>query len=459
MWRPNPKNCLPAMIVFPLFASAVPVLAADAAPPFEYHGYLRSGVGMSRGGTDQTCFRAAGAAAKFRLGNECETYLEASFINNHPLTPRAGASYAATQLTFGGVSAGRHDNESTSPQSYDDGKGGKGLDQEFSLALREAFVQGIGILGQAKPWIGKRYYRRQDIHMLDYYLINNSGPGFGVEEIDLGFAHLQAAVTRNTASSHDDTPAQVNPDLRLTDIRVGGGAVDVLAIAGNAGNRGHATGTTSWEAQNGLQLGVIHKMAFSSGQNRVTLQYGQGLFGGDGASRSILLDNFGADGSRAIKAGDTQTASARQSSSSLRVAEEYVGSLSGQLSSAFALLYQSTDFGGYQEGGVKAPGKSELMVGVRPAWQFTPYWALAGEYGYTQVSKALKVDGQYQDATLHKVTLAPELTAAGYLTRPQLRLFATYATWNKESTGQTGGAVYNQGTTGFSTGAQFEAWW
>src|SRR5690606_36625410 len=35
-----------------------------------------SGVGATAGGGDQACFQAAGAPAKYRLGNECETYAE-----------------------------------------------------------------------------------------------------------------------------------------------------------------------------------------------------------------------------------------------------------------------------------------------------------------------------------------------------------------------------------------------
>jgi maltoporin len=40
-----------------------------------------------------------------------------------------------------------------------------------------------------------------------------------------------------------------------------------------------------------------------------------------------------------------------------------------------------------------------------------------------------------------------------------LRLFATYATWNKEAKGTIGEQVYKTGENGFTTGAQFEAWW
>ena len=52
------------------FTAASPALAVD------FHGYMRSGIGATTSGGDQTCFQANGADTKFRLGNECETYME-----------------------------------------------------------------------------------------------------------------------------------------------------------------------------------------------------------------------------------------------------------------------------------------------------------------------------------------------------------------------------------------------
>ena len=52
------------------------ILAAMPSHAVDFHGYMRSGVGATAGGGDQACFQAAGAPAKYRLGNECETYAE-----------------------------------------------------------------------------------------------------------------------------------------------------------------------------------------------------------------------------------------------------------------------------------------------------------------------------------------------------------------------------------------------
>src|SRR4030095_7751469 len=49
---------------------------------FEFHGYLRSVYGLNSQGGQQVAFQAPGADAKYRLGNETETYAELIFVNN-----------------------------------------------------------------------------------------------------------------------------------------------------------------------------------------------------------------------------------------------------------------------------------------------------------------------------------------------------------------------------------------
>jgi hypothetical protein len=49
---------------------------------FEFHGYFRSGYGLNSEGGQQVAFEAPGAGAKYRLGNEAETYGEFIFVNN-----------------------------------------------------------------------------------------------------------------------------------------------------------------------------------------------------------------------------------------------------------------------------------------------------------------------------------------------------------------------------------------
>ena len=47
---------------------------------FDFEGYLRAGYGVDDSGNAMSTFKAPVAEAKYRLGNEAETYLETAFI-------------------------------------------------------------------------------------------------------------------------------------------------------------------------------------------------------------------------------------------------------------------------------------------------------------------------------------------------------------------------------------------
>ena len=71
---------------------------------FEFHGYFRSGFGGNGNGGQQVAFQAPGAGAKYRLGNETETYSELIFVNNW-LNPKGDPSKA---MTAAGSGCARH---------------------------------------------------------------------------------------------------------------------------------------------------------------------------------------------------------------------------------------------------------------------------------------------------------------------------------------------------------------
>lgn len=436
------------------------------AEDFEYHGYMRSGIGFSRGGTDQVCFQAPGASYKARLGNECETYIENKFTKIHG--KKEDAHFTST-VNVAMVSSAHRDWEPTNAE-FDDVKNENS--HEFVLSLREAYAAGHNLFGKdsMSPWAGKRFYKRHDIHMLDFYLLDNAGPGAGMEDIGLGFAKLHAAVLRNIPNNKSvDGPAQTNLDLRLSDINVGHGKVETVLIHGNAGKRGYATGTEKWEAMSGNHLALIYSYDLLGGFNKIALQHGTGLFGGSVANtatstkRDNTMNAWGGWGSQNVAKGDSNSRDARKKSSTLRFSEQLVTS-GTTVSSEWALLYQSTNFGNAKDfAGNKAKDLKELTLGARPMYHLSKTSAVALEYAYTNVSDILpssSAANKWEDVTLHKITLAPQFTAdTGYWARPQIRLFATYAKWNKEAKGSIGGPVYANDENGFSTGAQLEAWW
>ena len=52
-------------------------------------------------------------------------------------------------------------------------------------------------LVQKNLWVGKRFYQRHDIHMIDYFYWNLAGPGVGLENIDVGMGKVGVAWVRN----------------------------------------------------------------------------------------------------------------------------------------------------------------------------------------------------------------------------------------------------------------------
>ena len=61
---------------------------------FSFHGYMRAGFGTDGQGGPMEAFKAPNAGAKYRLGNEAETYLETAF--RQALIPREGDANFAT---------------------------------------------------------------------------------------------------------------------------------------------------------------------------------------------------------------------------------------------------------------------------------------------------------------------------------------------------------------------------
>ena len=116
------------------------------AKTFEFHGYFRSGYGLNGTGGQGVAFEAPGAGAKFRLGNEAETYAELIFVNNwtNP-THDPAQPWIKTEVM---VEANTNDAESYSNPNTD------------QFRFREAFVQ-IGNIFQSQPnakfWAGERY--------------------------------------------------------------------------------------------------------------------------------------------------------------------------------------------------------------------------------------------------------------------------------------------------------------
>src|ERR1043166_7005243 len=186
---------------------------------FEFHGYFRSGYGLNGKGGSQVAFQAPGADAKYRLGNEAETYGELIFVNNW-LNPEhdSGKAWIRTEVMV--------QTNTTNSANFANFPGGIGNDQ---FRFREAFVQAGNIFESqptAKFWAGQRYYRRYQSHINDFYISDMSGYGAGVEDLDVKVGKMAIAFlagARPDITTENGNYAKSNIDVRLYDVNVPGG--------------------------------------------------------------------------------------------------------------------------------------------------------------------------------------------------------------------------------------------
>ncbi len=493
-----------ARILAKTFLSLSALLAASYSFSLEYHGYFRSGIGMSTKDTDQVCFKGAGTEgyAKLRLGNECDTYLEMQFADEYRSGRSMGDPFFKAYVRLGFKSPGERDWESSEldkavDETNSDGTLGGNqsdyvfLNQEAAFSLREAYAEGSNLWGPSntKIWAGKRFYRRRDLYMIDYYLVENSGPGFGVEDVDLGFAKTHFAVMRMVPYSQanpkeQDGAVQTNYDLRLSDIHTpGDGKLETILIVGKASERGSASGEVRWQSLSGWQMGLVHEQEdLFNGKNMLAIQYGKGLFGAKSSTGVVgstqafgesLLSQYGGYGTQNIMRGDEESQKNLEKSSTLRVSDELIINPISDLSLGFILMYQALNFGGSQllfnDGTTqKAPVKNEITTGIRPVYHFSDTLGIALEYGMSKVHNALahkadNGDWEFVDSRFQKFTIAPQVTASRDFWaygKPQIRLFYTQATWDDNSKGLVAqNSPYQDKRSGWSTGAQVEMWW
>jgi len=389
---------------------------------FEFHGYIRSGTGLNGEGGQMVTFQAPGAYAKYRLGNEADTYGELIFVNNWVNSKRdPEKAWMKTNVTIQADTT-----QSTNYASTD------------HFRLREAFVQ-TGNLFESQPnakfWAGERYYRRLNIDINDFYILDTSGYGGGVEDVNLKFAQFSAAYlggAREDIVTDNGNYAKSNLDLRLYGIKTPWGRMG--AWYDYAYSKGGKTADgVQVPSVGGWALGVGHvRTEFLGGYNRVSFQYGEGA-----------ASNF-------ATGIDTPTQYLKDSHT-LRVTDNAVIQPNQYFGIQPLIVYQRQFSGNSQDG-----TNTWLSFGARPVIFFNEHVSLAFEGGFDKTQSGV---GLY-DGWLRKFTIAPQIGAGReFFSRPVLRAFFTYANWSEGLKGYVGGVPYKDKTSGLTFGLQAETWW
>jgi maltoporin len=395
---------------------------------FEFHGYFRSGYGLNGVGGHQVAFQAPGAGAKFRLGNEAETYGEFIFVNNWLNPDRAtDKAWMKTEVMFEANTA--------NSASYASFPNSVGNDQ---FRLREAFIQAGDVLQDqpdAKFWAGERYYRRQHIEIDDFYPLDMSGYGAGIEDLHVKIGKLAVAWlsgARPDLVTENGDLAKSNVDVRLYDLKgpVGRWGVwfDYAANKGGKVSDGSVVPSTD-----GYAFGVRQQnLEWHGGYHTFLFEYGTGA----ASNFSTSIDN---------------PTPFLHNSRRLLAVEHLLFQPNDRFAIMPIFVYQRTTDGNPRHG-----WEQWVSFGARPEIFFTKYLSLAFEAGADHTHS---LAGQY-DGWLRKFTIAPQIGAGRkFFSRPVLRVFLTYANWSDGLRGFVGGQPYLKRTNGLTYGVQAETWW
>lgn len=418
----------------PQYSAFFERLMQEAHEPFEFHGYFRSGFGISGNGASQEQFAAPGAGtpgrgSKYRLGNEIESYIDAAFAYTQDFDT---GSYARGQVTVGLDGFNGFDFGNATP------------------SVREAFAQVGGVVGgkpDLKFWAGQRYYRRHDIHVTDFFYNDNSGFGGGFEDIDIGFGKLAGALlgaSDATAITDNGVLAEANLDFRISDIAAGSGVLTLgvnLAIQPGGDVAGVDVGGFG-AAFTGFFVTPLPSASgggFLGGFNKASVQFGFGPGADFGGFTAATLD---------------ETSSVFR----LQVADQIVVRLTPTVDLAGVVVFQLSDVDDAALVGSPDAAFDGIWVsaGARPVFYLSDHFSIAAEAGVDIVDLGEDADGGY----VGKLTVAPQIhPGKSFWSRPSVRAFATLAFWNEELQGQVGGAGYADDQVGLSFGVQAESWW
>lgn len=405
---------------------------------FSFNGYLRAGAGFNEHGAAQEEFVIPDGLFEigWRLGNEKDTYGELSLNQELIDDPQAiqASVHFRPAFKFNG-----------SKLNYLPTGNSSGSDPQF--LVREAYVLTSNVLDNEDItfWAGQRFYDRHDIHINDFYFLDMSGFGGGVEKIPLGNGTLAVAYL---AGTYDELVAvdsgkfqENNLDVRWKDVELLGGK-NLFWV--NSAFNSESDAPNPQDSEFGMAFGWLHEHMIGEAWTKTGIQWGYG----PAADFNTYSNNWKPQGA----IGDQE---------SLLITHQMVWDVDEDFSFMFVALYQYDDLGFVPDdnGAPGADTRSLASAGIRPIWWFTDTLALQSELGIDWVDDNRFSAGK-DGGTLTKFTIAPTIKPqGGFWTRPEIRLYATYAFWDDSFEGQIGGDGQANDTSGFSFGVQTEVWW
>ncbi|MEA3369919.1 MAG: carbohydrate porin [Campylobacterota bacterium] len=411
----------------------IPIVVFGFESEIGTFGYGRIQTTFDKDKSD-VCFGVPGASSKYRLGNECETWVELGLTQDIVFDNGIKMHNQVRPIFYA------PNNEKI--DFFDWG---------------EAYSEISNIIDNSMSiWIGRRFYKRWESHMNDYWPLNMSGDGFGINNLDLGSLQLSYAfIFENlnpTIDLSDQSSLFASHDLRFVK-EFDQGELTFFANYMHLQSKTFDA-THHLDAQKGYTLAVLYKdntitenIFDMKGESVTGLFYGSGLSKDTGEyvpymqkqfERESLIDNL-------INSGTNIENSKTYRAINYNTFEnDNIGFMTN-------LIYEYRDEEKFS--GIK---QNWFSAGLRPYWFFYTNARLVAELGYDRVNN--KIDNEKYE--LYKSTIATEFAFdKGIWERPVLRLYYTNANWSKDAQGKIGGKYYANDTSGDVFGIQLETWW
>ena len=444
----------------PLAAAVALAAGSVSASAVDFHGYFRAGTQLSTHGGEVYCLGNGGAGHKVgRLADECDTYGETSL--SQEVYNKANNKFTVNTLFAYGSEEGDRDLQGNDYQ----GVGGNGPWAGQRLSFREMYAKYDTADGYS-IWAGKRYYQRKDIHIMDFYYLNNSGHGAGIENIDVGAGNLNFAVVKfvNGGNNSDYNRNVYKVDARWNAIPVGFGTLDASLIYGFPAISGKQRDAVNDHQSNNANSGVLLTLDHSSTvgasdgsfnlMNHLVFQWGTNGFGYVGTYSNHAGDNYIPD----------------VDINGVRLIDWGVMDFGSDIDLGYSLFWSHLDNGDDHNNGPTWTEKRsgwEYSIVVRPEYKWTEFTRTTLELGYSQKKTIFEENEygnlvKYDNPDAYKFTIAQQFTPGkGFWSRPAIRFYASYL--GGDQFGKLGPKYTGKNASGhnhqFTFGTQVEAWW
>ncbi|GEM78968.1 maltoporin LamB [Vibrio superstes] len=403
-----------------LTAAVTAALLSTSAMAVEFNGYMRAGTGISGNSGSDVSVNKNGIG---RLGNENDNYSEFGLAQD---LQTGDTNWRIESMIASGA------------------PGANGWeDADFNVAQFAVKADGIFDFDKgAKLWAGKTYYQRKDIHITDFYYLNTSGTGGGIENLSVGNQKLSLALIQD-GENGDDSSGFI-ADARLANIGLWSDANLEIALAYNFANEKDGG---SEEADDGLLATFILQQGLSNGFNQTVFQYGTNGYG-------VQAANFWGSGSYYARGTD-----AFNDSTGYRLLNWGVISMGD----SWEMGHQAAYLAGQDIGGQGPVGNytgqqfdiDQYSVVVRPMYKWDDTMRTVFEAGYNAGEKIADGGMATEDFGNAKFTVAQAWAmGSSFWARPEIRVYGSYIldTENDDAFG-TGN------DTEYVVGIQAEAWW